>query len=185
LPEHLRNQGIIKHYHGRMSKEYLTTTFDDFSNPNGRCRILHAIEGASTGLDISDIDVVVQYGIPCKVPTTLQRGGRGGCNSLKDALFLIMYELWAITIKPNPSIDFDSDPDHPNVTKLDAHSSKQDRTGGAILDIVQSTKICTRLLFTKYLRDTSIDGMFHCLILTCTDCDICISNSVYCVKWLL
>lgn len=48
LPEHLRGQGIIKHYHGTMSREYLTSTFDDFSDPNGKCRILHATEGAST-----------------------------------------------------------------------------------------------------------------------------------------
>lgn len=48
LPEHLRNKGTIKHYHGRMSKEYLTDTFDDFSKPDGNCRILHAMEGAST-----------------------------------------------------------------------------------------------------------------------------------------
>lgn len=48
LPEHLREHGIIKHYHSMMSKEYLTETFDDFSNPNGKCRVLHATEGAST-----------------------------------------------------------------------------------------------------------------------------------------
>ncbi len=48
LPGHLRGQGMVKHYHGTMSQEYLTKTFDDFSDPNGKCRILHATEGAST-----------------------------------------------------------------------------------------------------------------------------------------
>lgn len=48
LPEHLRNSGAVKHYHSRMSKEYLTKTYDDFKESNSKCRILHATEGAST-----------------------------------------------------------------------------------------------------------------------------------------
>jgi hypothetical protein len=48
LPEHLQNRGVVKHYHELMSKEYLTVTYDDFSKPDGMCRILHATEGAST-----------------------------------------------------------------------------------------------------------------------------------------
>ena len=48
LPEALQKTGLIMHYHGGMSKEYLTMVYEDFSDPNGRCRILHATEGAST-----------------------------------------------------------------------------------------------------------------------------------------
>jgi superfamily II DNA helicase RecQ len=48
LPEHLRNTGVVRHYHGGMSKKYLQEVFDDFSDPNGICKILHATEGAST-----------------------------------------------------------------------------------------------------------------------------------------
>jgi len=48
LPQPLRNKGLIKHYHGIMSKEYLTLVYDDFRQPDGACRILHATEGAST-----------------------------------------------------------------------------------------------------------------------------------------
>lgn len=103
--------------------------------------------------------MVVQYGLARDVPTTLQRGGRGGRNSFKEALFLIMYESWAITIDlDNSAIDFTSDPDHPNVTKLSIHSTKQQRTGGAILTIIQSVEICLRILFAKYLADMSLDG---------------------------
>lgn len=103
--------------------------------------------------------MVVQYGLARDVPTTLQRGGRGGRNSFKEALFLIMYESWAITIDlDNSAIDFTSDPNHPNVTKLSIHSMKQQRTGGAILTIIQSVEICLRILFAKYLADMSLDG---------------------------
>ena len=72
-----------------MSKDYLTEVYDDFKKADGVCRILHATEGASTacsfffffsfisdlstqGLDIADINTVVQYGITRDVPTTLQ-----------------------------------------------------------------------------------------------------------------
>lgn len=43
-----RHLGIIRHYHGGMSKLYLQRIFDDFSSPDGTCRILHATSGAST-----------------------------------------------------------------------------------------------------------------------------------------
>ena len=105
--------------------------------------------------------MVVQYGIPREVPTTLQRGGRGGRggrNSQINALFLIMFEMWAIATHPDPSIDFTSDPDHPNVVTLGPHSTKQARTGGAILDVVQCTETCMRLMFANYLADNSPDG---------------------------
>jgi hypothetical protein len=48
LPVELRNKGIVRHYHGGMSKAYLTQVFDDFSNDNGVCRILNGTEGIST-----------------------------------------------------------------------------------------------------------------------------------------
>ena len=48
LPPNLQNLGIIKYYHSDMSPEYLQQTFEDFSSPNGTCRILHATAGAST-----------------------------------------------------------------------------------------------------------------------------------------
>ncbi len=48
LPKELRIKGIVKHYHGGMSKRYLTEVYEDFRNQEGACRILHATEGAST-----------------------------------------------------------------------------------------------------------------------------------------
>ena len=48
LPKLLCGKGLVKHYHVGMSKEYLTHVYDDFQQPDGACRILHATEGAST-----------------------------------------------------------------------------------------------------------------------------------------
>lgn len=48
LPENMQRKGLVMHYHGSMSKEYLTQVYEDFSSPNGHCRVLHATEGAST-----------------------------------------------------------------------------------------------------------------------------------------
>ena len=48
LPEALQKSKLVMHYHGGMSKEYLTQVYEDFSDSNGHCRILHATEGAST-----------------------------------------------------------------------------------------------------------------------------------------
>lgn len=102
--------------------------------------------------------MVIQYGIPREVPTTLQRGGRGGRSSLTEALFLIMFESWLLPITLDEvNIDFVTDPDHPNVSQLTIRSTKQERTGGAIITILQSD-ICLRILFAKYLADVSLDG---------------------------
>jgi hypothetical protein len=50
LPKALRSRGIVKHYHGGISKEYLTQLYDEFSKLDSSCRIIHATEGASTVL---------------------------------------------------------------------------------------------------------------------------------------
>jgi superfamily II DNA helicase RecQ len=51
LPPELQNKGLIRHYHGAMSKTYLKEVFDDFSKDDGICRILHGTEGLSTAAD--------------------------------------------------------------------------------------------------------------------------------------
>ena len=48
FPIELQRLGICKHYHGRMSAEYLQATYDDFASPSGNCLILCATKGAST-----------------------------------------------------------------------------------------------------------------------------------------
>jgi hypothetical protein len=48
FPKALQKLGLCKHYHGRMSAEYLQATYDDFASPSGNCMILCATKGAST-----------------------------------------------------------------------------------------------------------------------------------------
>ena len=103
--------------------------------------------------------MVIQYGVSRGVPTTLQRGGRGGRNETGQAIFLIMYEPWVMNIDLS-AIDFSVfDPDHPNVTKLNKFSNKQERTGIAMVKIVQSEgKECLRRMNAQYLADNTLDG---------------------------
>jgi superfamily II DNA helicase RecQ len=57
LPKHLQNQGIVKHYHSDMSVQYLQHTYEDFSDPGGRRRILHVTAGASTVSEMLSLDM--------------------------------------------------------------------------------------------------------------------------------
>ncbi|KAF9045231.1 P-loop containing nucleoside triphosphate hydrolase protein [Panaeolus papilionaceus] len=152
LPLHLQQTGVVCHYHGGMSQEYLTSIYDDFSKSDGKCKLLHATEGASTGLDIPDIEVVIQYGISRDVPTTLQRGGRGGRGS-KDAIFVIMYEPWVNLIDLSTLKNDFPDPDHPKDKILTKESNKQDRLGSAMIKIIHGDTTCLQQLFSVYLGD--------------------------------
>jgi hypothetical protein len=72
-----------------------------------------------------------------------------------------MYEPWVkkidySTVKAKAV----SDPDHPNVPKLAQHSTKQARTGVAMVKIVQLELQCLRWLFSAYLDDTACNGMY-------------------------
>jgi hypothetical protein len=50
-----------------------------------------------------------------------------------------------------------TDPDHPNIENLGKYSTKQARTGIAMIKIVQSTD-CFRGMFADYLGDKALDG---------------------------
>jgi len=113
------------------------------------------------GLDIGGIEVVIQYGISRDVPTALQRGGRGGRGSAGKAIFLIMYEPWVKTIDLEAvRVETASDPDHPNIPELRIDSTKQARTGVAMIKITQQTEECLRRLFATYLNDQAPNGMY-------------------------
>ena len=47
LPAHYQNRGVIRHYHGAMSEEYLKQVHDSFVQEDGSCRILVATSGES------------------------------------------------------------------------------------------------------------------------------------------
>ncbi|KAG2044372.1 hypothetical protein BDR03DRAFT_1004697 [Suillus americanus] len=75
-----------------MSAEYLQQAYDDFALAGGTCRIIHATAGASTGLDIQGVMIVIQYGIPKNMSEAAQRGGRAVRDENLCGLYLIMVE---------------------------------------------------------------------------------------------
>ena len=110
------------------------------------------------GLDIADINMVVQYGITRDVPTTLQRGGRGGQTPSADAIFLIMYEPWVLDIDLSTIEENSSDPDFPNAGKLTKYPTKSAWTAVAMIRVVQSKELCIRGFWADYLNDESATG---------------------------
>ncbi|KAJ7704873.1 hypothetical protein B0H17DRAFT_1175425 [Mycena rosella] len=132
LPANLSNSGIVMHYHGGMSKDYLTQVFDDFSNPNGICKILNAAEGASTGLDVEDIVAVVDYGVSQIKGTALQRGGRCGRRG-QHSVYLVMAEPWAYSASLDAAGTDSSDPDRPISGRLAKNAEKPARAGLAMI----------------------------------------------------
>ncbi|KAG1891422.1 P-loop containing nucleoside triphosphate hydrolase protein [Suillus subluteus] len=156
LPKALQNHGVVKHYHSNMSPEYLQQTYEDFASDNGSCRILHAT-AASTDLNIRCVSVVIQYGVPRNMSEAAQRRGRAAWDDDIFGLFLMMVEPWALELELTDKHDDDNDPDKPYAGVIKKNSSKQDRTGCAVLRYIQS-KMCLREFYAKYLRDETPAG---------------------------
>ncbi|KAH9176717.1 hypothetical protein EDB89DRAFT_2123586 [Lactarius sanguifluus] len=120
------------HYHGVISKKYLTMVYEDFCKPEGRCRVLHATKGIS-----------------------MCRHGSTG-----ETIFLIIYEPWVKTIDLEAvNVETASDPDHPNVPTLTINSTKQAHTGITMTKTIQKTE-CLRRLFVTYLNDQAPNGTY-------------------------
>jgi len=75
-----------------------------------------------------------------------------------------MYEPWVMNIDLSTIAFSSSDPDHPIVEKLSKTSTKQERTGIAMVTIVQSTD-CPRGMFANYLGDKTPNGRLLFLII--------------------
>ncbi|KAI0046676.1 P-loop containing nucleoside triphosphate hydrolase protein, partial [Auriscalpium vulgare] len=154
VPEHLRgHQTYAAVYHGELSTEYLEKTYADFSNPTGKIQILCATSGCATGIDISNVLVVAQYGFCRDIPNWRQRGGRGGRDASIHAIFITLYEPWAVDIDISGAKVDPSDPDKP-LHQLGKHPSKQQRAGLAMLDLTQSSQ-CIRLFLANYFDDNT------------------------------
>lgn len=105
--------------------------------------------------------MVIQYGITRDVPTTLQRGGRGGRKDSLEAIFLIMYEPWVMDIKISDeeiTVSESMDPDYPNAGKLTKYSTKAERTGVTMIKVIHCTILCLRRLWANYLGDKTAEG---------------------------
>ncbi|KAF8834573.1 hypothetical protein BDN67DRAFT_873768, partial [Paxillus ammoniavirescens] len=160
LPHSLQNHGVVKHYHSDMSAEYLQQTFEDFSSPDGNCCILHATAGASTGLDIRGVLVVIQYGICKNMAETAQRAGCAVCDPGLHGLYLAMLEPWTLELNLVDNDRDMMDPDRPYVGMVKKNSSKQDRTGCAALRFAQSQS-CLHKFLAEYLDDQLPEALLY------------------------
>ncbi|KAJ7451395.1 P-loop containing nucleoside triphosphate hydrolase protein [Mycena latifolia] len=150
LPLELQQSGLIRHYHGECQKNILRSV-------DGACQMLHATEGASTGLDVSDIAAVIDYGVPQKKLTGLQRGGRCGRNGALS-VYLVMAEPWAYTVSLEAVATDNGDPDRPISGRLVKNSTKPARTGLAMIVYVR-TEHCLREKIRDYLADVSVEAL--------------------------
>ncbi|KAG1765060.1 hypothetical protein EV702DRAFT_1051127 [Suillus placidus] len=119
IPKQLQNQGIMKHYHCDMLAEYLQQTYNDFASVSGTCRIIHATPGASTGLDIQGVMIIIQYGIPKNLSEALQQGGRAVRDGHLCGLYLMMIETWALEANLTKEHVNTDDPNRPSSMNME------------------------------------------------------------------
>ena len=89
---------IIQVYHSHTSMNDKNAIYDEFSKANSKIRIMVATESLGTGVDISDVERVVQYRFPLErlLSVLIQRFGRPSrmAGMKGEAIFLV--ESWAI-----------------------------------------------------------------------------------------
>jgi superfamily II DNA/RNA helicase len=107
---------------------------------------------------VLDIECVIEYGMCRDVQSAVQRGGHCGRAALTSAIFLILYEPWAMTADISSFAEDLDDPDQP-LQAITKTSKKPERTGVAMYRLVQSSS-CIRRFFARYFADDTPTGMF-------------------------
>jgi hypothetical protein len=89
---------IIQVYHSHTTLNDKNTIYDEFSKADSKIRIMVATETLGTGVDLSDVKRIVQYGFPLDrlLCVLIQRFGRAArmAGIKGEAIFLV--ESWAI-----------------------------------------------------------------------------------------
>ncbi|KAI0044357.1 P-loop containing nucleoside triphosphate hydrolase protein [Auriscalpium vulgare] len=150
LRPHLRKLGLIKLYHSDMSQKYLDKTYASFENAETTfCRILLATSGASTGINVRDIVLLLQYGLCETLEELLQRLGRNTRDEMLRGISLLMFESWAVTPSKKPT-------------------AKELRTSDDI-KAYATTKKCRRAFLADFADDTASDSLCVVPGLPCCD----------------
>ncbi|KAI0371404.1 P-loop containing nucleoside triphosphate hydrolase protein [Pilatotrama ljubarskyi] len=88
VDEHLRNcVGVLHAKQGSLTKEDEWRRFRD-----GHIRILVATEAAGMGMDVPDITLIVQFGVPETLAVWLQRAGRAGRSRSIQACAIMLVQ---------------------------------------------------------------------------------------------
>ncbi|KAJ7864092.1 hypothetical protein B0H14DRAFT_3862637 [Mycena olivaceomarginata] len=115
------------------------------------------LQNSGLGLDVPDIDAVIDYGCPQKKPTSQQRAGRAGRRG-KVAVYLVMAEPWVYTASLDAVDPNGTDPDRPISGRLVKDAKKPQRAGLAMILYVRST-VCLREMIHRYLADNSPEAL--------------------------
>ena len=89
----------------------------------------------------------------------IQRAGRAARNSSMQGLFLMIVEPWVFGLQLDDNVLDSSNPDRPIISTIKKNLSKQERTGRAAIQFVQS-KTCLREFLAMYLDDQTPSGKF-------------------------
>ncbi|KAJ7478794.1 hypothetical protein B0H11DRAFT_1916486 [Mycena galericulata] len=177
----LQKLGICAHHHSDMSPEYLEQTYNSFASLDGAVLILHATSGAgevsdhipswlcqhsrTRGLDVPEIDGVINYGLPEKVTMRFQWEGRAGRSTTRDAFALTMIEPWVFEMDLSTAVDDKDDPDRPLLIEglKKKNPRKQERIGTASVRLARCDG-CKRLDYAKFFEDDADEALeFTCL----------------------
>ncbi|KAG6906554.1 hypothetical protein DXG01_013221 [Tephrocybe rancida] len=139
LPAEHQNCGVVQHYHGDMSDNYLEKAHREFTEVDGVCKILCAASGESVRVDFPDVKIVCNAGLPATTVDTLQRGGHVGHQDGDKGLYVIFYEPWVDNISLDEYAHGDqNDPDRLRLC-LKPNSQRKDRAPLSSLQLVKSS----------------------------------------------
>ncbi|KAF6743050.1 P-loop containing nucleoside triphosphate hydrolase protein [Ephemerocybe angulata] len=99
LPENLKSTGLIRPFSAGLTNEYREILLRDFKA--GVVRILVCTDAAGMGCDIPNVEVVVQWKLPDKLSTFIQRAGRAARAEGTKGLAVLLVERSAYGIDIN------------------------------------------------------------------------------------
>ncbi|KIJ59408.1 hypothetical protein HYDPIDRAFT_43999 [Hydnomerulius pinastri MD-312] len=89
--------GAVRAYNAVLTHEYRQKAMEDFRE--GLIRILVCTDAAGMGCNIPDIDMVVQWKLPDKLSSFVQRAGRAARGSGKTGVAVLLVEPTAYSVK--------------------------------------------------------------------------------------
>ncbi|EJD47859.1 P-loop containing nucleoside triphosphate hydrolase protein [Auricularia subglabra TFB-10046 SS5] len=102
LPASLRDEGLIRPFNATHSHQYRKNAMDHFRN--GSIRVLVCTDAAGMGCNLPNIEVVVQWGLPDKLSTWIQRAGRAARRPGLKGLAVLLVEPTAYGVYPDASL---------------------------------------------------------------------------------